>query len=72
MDSVEKYPPQSAQDMVPVLASEVRSEPGFALVVLLIGAFLPPLDFYIVNLALPAIQGATLLDANCVLNAIRR
>jgi hypothetical protein len=59
MDSLEKYPPQSAhpQDMVPVLPSEGRSEREFALAVLLIGAFLPPLDFYIVNLALPAIQG---------------
>ena len=26
-------------------------------VILLIGAFLPPLDFFIVNVALPAIQG---------------
>ena len=26
-------------------------------VILLVGAFLPPLDFFIVNVALPAIQG---------------
>jgi MFS family permease len=36
--------------------SEPGFDRGFALVMLLIGAFLPPLDFYIVNLALPAIQ----------------
>ncbi|MGP8471071.1 MFS transporter [Burkholderia sp. PR2] len=33
-----------------------RSHHGWALVVLLVGAILPPLDYFIVNLALPAIR----------------
>lgn len=33
-----------------------RSHRGWALVVLLVGAILPPLDYFIVNLALPAIR----------------
>jgi MFS family permease len=37
-------------------AADFRSHRKFAMVVLLIGAFLPPLDFFIVNLALAAIQ----------------
>jgi MFS family permease len=36
--------------------TEVRSSHRLAIVVLLMGAFLPPLDFFIVNLALPAIR----------------
>jgi hypothetical protein len=35
---------------------EVRSSHRLAIAVLLMGAFLPPLDFFIVNLALPAIR----------------
>lgn len=37
-------------------AAPARSHHGWALVVLLIGAILPPLDYFIVNLALPAIR----------------
>lgn len=37
--------------------SDTRSHHGWALVVLLVGAILPPLDYFIVNLALPAIHG---------------
>ncbi|MBR8131819.1 MFS transporter [Burkholderia ambifaria] len=37
-------------------AAAPRSHHGWALVVLLIGAILPPLDYFIVNLALPAIR----------------
>ncbi len=37
-------------------AAPVRSHHGWALVVLLVGAILPPLDYFIVNLALPAIR----------------
>jgi hypothetical protein len=33
-----------------------------AMLVLLIGAFLPPLDFFIVNLALPSIRVAALAE----------
>ena len=36
--------------------TEIRSSHRLAIVVLLMGAFLPPLDFFIVNLALPAIR----------------
>lgn len=64
MDSVEEKllgrfrpdrPASPALPAPPALA-EPCSGRGFALAVLLVGAFLPPLDFYIVNLALPAIQ----------------
>ncbi|WP_175733420.1 MFS transporter [Burkholderia ambifaria] len=37
-------------------AASPRSHHGWALVVLLVGAILPPLDYFIVNLALPAIR----------------
>lgn len=37
-------------------AASPRNHHGWALVVLLIGAILPPLDYFIVNLALPAIR----------------
>ncbi|MDN7487719.1 MFS transporter [Burkholderia sp. AU45274] len=37
-------------------AATPRSHHGWALVVLLVGAILPPLDYFIVNLALPAIR----------------
>ncbi|UEP50612.1 MFS transporter [Burkholderia ambifaria] len=37
-------------------AAAPRSHHGWALVVLLVGAILPPLDYFIVNLALPAIR----------------
>ncbi|MBY4870291.1 MULTISPECIES: MFS transporter [Burkholderia] len=37
-------------------AAPARSHHGWALVVLLVGAILPPLDYFIVNLALPAIR----------------
>ncbi|PLZ00156.1 MFS transporter [Burkholderia sp. WAC0059] len=37
---------------------DARSHHGWALVVLLVGALLPPLDYFIVNLALPAIHGS--------------
>ncbi|WP_233861772.1 MFS transporter [Paraburkholderia adhaesiva] len=37
-------------------AETARSHHGWALVVLLVGAILPPLDYFIVNLALPAIR----------------
>ncbi|MBN3787150.1 MFS transporter [Burkholderia sp. Ac-20353] len=37
-------------------ASAARSHHGWALAVLLVGAILPPLDYFIVNLALPAIR----------------
>jgi MFS family permease len=60
MDSVEETPLQGADRSpirVPLAASaDFRSHRKFAMVVLLIGAFLPPLDFFIVNLALAAIQ----------------
>jgi hypothetical protein len=39
-----------------VPSAEVHSSRRFAIAVLLMGAFLPPLDFYVVNLALPAIR----------------
>lgn len=37
-------------------AERARDHRGLALVALLVGAFLPPLDYFIVNLALPAIR----------------
>ena len=37
-------------------SAELRSTRRLAMAVLLMGAFLPPLDFYVVNLALPAIR----------------
>lgn len=37
-------------------ANAARSHHGWALVVLLVGAILPPIDYFIVNLALPAIR----------------
>jgi EmrB/QacA subfamily drug resistance transporter len=37
-------------------SAELRSSRRLAMAVLLMGAFLPPLDFYVVNLALPAIR----------------
>ena len=37
-------------------AASPRNHHGWALVVLLVGAILPPLDYFIVNLALPAIR----------------
>ena len=39
-----------------VASAELQSSRRFAIAVLLMGAFLPPLDFYVVNLALPAIR----------------
>jgi hypothetical protein len=64
MDSVEQKllgrsrtdRPASPAIPAPLAPAEPCSGRGLALAVLLIGAFLPPLDFYIVNLALPAIQ----------------
>jgi EmrB/QacA subfamily drug resistance transporter len=56
VDALEKETVQSRPIAIPAGSSKLRSDRLFALVVLLIGAFLPPLDFYIVNLALPAIQ----------------
>jgi EmrB/QacA subfamily drug resistance transporter len=53
-------------------AGEVDVRSWFALPVLLAGAFLPPLDFTIVNLALPAIRqdlGATSSDVQFVISA---
>ncbi len=53
-------------------AVEVDARGWFALPVLLAGAFLPPLDFTIVNLALPAIRqnlGATSSDVQLVISA---
>jgi EmrB/QacA subfamily drug resistance transporter len=53
-------------------AIEVDLRGWFALPVLLAGAFLPPLDFTIVNLALPAIRqdlGATSSDVQFVISA---
>ncbi|CAG9213246.1 Permeases of the major facilitator superfamily [Paraburkholderia tropica] len=44
--------PASAQASAPA----ARSHHGWALVVLLVGAILPPVDYFIVNLALPAIH----------------
>ncbi|MBN3820279.1 MFS transporter, partial [Paraburkholderia sp. Se-20369] len=46
-------PPAVAADPT---AATARSHHGWALVVLLVGAILPPLDYFIVNLALPAIR----------------
>ncbi|MBF5010008.1 MFS transporter [Burkholderia pseudomultivorans] len=40
----------------PAAPAAPRSHHGSALVVLLVGAILPPLDYFIVNLALPAIR----------------
>ncbi|HGL4258655.1 MFS transporter [Burkholderia dolosa] len=40
----------------PTAQAAPRSHHGWALVVLLVGAILPPLDYFIVNLALPAIR----------------
>ncbi|MDR8727151.1 MFS transporter [Burkholderia pseudomultivorans] len=40
----------------PAAPAAPRSHHGWALVVLLVGAILPPLDYFIVNLALPAIR----------------
>ncbi|KVN32330.1 MFS transporter [Burkholderia stagnalis] len=45
--------PATAADATDATA---RSHHGWALVVLLVGAILPPLDYFIVNLALPAIR----------------
>jgi len=50
------------QNSTPLRETEKRSAPAAEpnrtpiIIVLLMGAFLPPLDFYIVNLALPAIR----------------
>ncbi|SDS10853.1 MFS transporter [Bradyrhizobium canariense] len=55
-----------------VAAVEIDARGWFALPVLLAGAFLPPLDFTIVNLALPAIRqnlGATSSDVQLVISA---
>ncbi|WP_431824761.1 MFS transporter [Burkholderia sp. F1] len=49
-----------------------RSHHGWALVVLLVGALLPPLDYFIVNLALPAIRdgiGAQPAELQLVISA---
>ncbi|WP_322012856.1 MFS transporter [Paraburkholderia sp. J12] len=49
-----------------------RSHHGWALVVLLVGAILPPLDYFIVNLALPAIRdglGAQATELQLVVSA---
>jgi EmrB/QacA subfamily drug resistance transporter len=54
------------------VAVEVDLRGWFALPILLTGAFLPPLDFTIVNLALPAIRqdlGATSSDVQFVVSA---
>src|SRR5579871_1189852 len=51
---------------------DVDARKWFALPVLLAGAFLPPLDFTIVNLALPSIRqnlGATSSDVQFVISA---
>ena len=56
----------------PIAAVEVDARKWFALPVLLAGAFLPPLDFTIVNLALPSIRqslGATSSDVQFVISA---
>lgn len=58
-------------DQIPP-AVEVNMRDWFALPILLAGAFLPPLDFTIVNLALPAIRqdlGATSSDVQFVISA---
>jgi EmrB/QacA subfamily drug resistance transporter len=50
----------------------VRSHHGWALVVLLVGAILPPIDYFIVNLALPAIRdglGAQATELQLVVSA---
>lgn len=44
----------SATDVAPTTMSVTRRWSAFA--VLLVGAFLPPLDFFIVNVALPSIE----------------
>jgi EmrB/QacA subfamily drug resistance transporter len=46
-----------ALDPVPAPAPEARRH-AWALAILLIGAFLPPLDYFIVNLALPSIRSS--------------
>ncbi|MBN3813166.1 MFS transporter [Paraburkholderia sp. Ac-20347] len=51
-DSLAAAPPLAA----PTSAAAARSHHGWALVVLLVGAILPPIDYFIVNLALPAIH----------------
>ena len=43
-------------DTMQTTTSATRRWSAFA--VLLVGAFLPPLDFFIVNVALPSIQGS--------------
>ncbi|PXW27262.1 MFS transporter [Paraburkholderia caballeronis] len=52
--------------------ADARSHHGWALVVLLVGAILPPLDYFIVNLALPAIRdglGASAAQLQLVVSA---
>ncbi|WP_322044630.1 MFS transporter [Paraburkholderia sp. J67] len=56
-DTLTAPPPAAAARPTPASpAAAAHGQSGWALVVLLIGAILPPLDYFIVNLAMPSIH----------------